>query len=271
MILKIIGSSSAGNSYILQANNGQSLILDCGINNKTIQKQLNWNIIDCAGCLITHEHGDHIGPKGSFVQQMLKTCVPVYASVGTIKAIKDMDVRGFWEPKPIERMKVYHMKDFKVMAFGVNHDATEPFAYLIDHPESGRILFATDTAFMVKTTDEFGKEKWTFDPPVIPGLTNIMIECNYDENVLERNFENQLITPDQYWRVKKNHMSLMKCAAFLKANDLTNVVNIVLLHLSPRNANPDEMAKVIEAETHHMGKVTVALPGKEIKFNNTPF
>lgn len=253
------------------SDTGQSLVLDCGIRVDVVKKAMDWQIGDCAGCLITHEHGDHVGPKGSYVKQMLRTCIPVYASAGTIKAIKDYGVKGFWEPKPIERMKVYHMGDFRVMPFGVNHDAAEPFAYVIEHPESGRILFATDTAFMVRRTDEYGKDKWIFRPPVIPGLKNIMIECNYDENILQKNFEDGVITPDQYWRVRKNHMSLTKCADFLNRNDLTEVVNIVLLHLSPRNSDPKVMTEYVEQATQFHGRIIAARPGLNIDFNYSPF
>lgn len=51
MKLKCLGSSSAGNCYLLTFNSGETLILDCGISIKEIKKGLNWNIKDVVGVL----------------------------------------------------------------------------------------------------------------------------------------------------------------------------------------------------------------------------
>lgn len=271
MILKILGSSSSGNCYILISETGQSLIIDCGVNATFIKKSLNWNVSGCAGLLISHEHGDHVGPKGKFVEGILKTSIPVYASAGTIAALHDYGIKGFWEPKPVEQMKVYQMGEYRVMPFGVQHDAAEPFAYLIEHPEAGRILFATDTAFMVDQVDErTGQPVKIFAPPKIAGVNNIMIECNYDENRLEANREREIITAGQYRRVKANHLSLTHCAAFLERNVTSDVVNVVLMHLSPRNSDDATIEGYIRNVIPGVN-VEIAKPGKEIQFNNKPF
>lgn len=46
MKLKCLGSSSAGNCYLLTSDSGETLILDCGIPIKEIKKGLNWHIKD---------------------------------------------------------------------------------------------------------------------------------------------------------------------------------------------------------------------------------
>jgi phosphoribosyl 1,2-cyclic phosphodiesterase len=53
--LKVIGSSSQGNSYILNSNTG-SLLIDCGIRFKEIQRAFDFNLSGIKGCLISHEH-----------------------------------------------------------------------------------------------------------------------------------------------------------------------------------------------------------------------
>lgn len=55
MFLKVIGSSSHGNSYILESKTG-SLLLECGIQFKKIQKAVNFDLSKLRGCLISHEH-----------------------------------------------------------------------------------------------------------------------------------------------------------------------------------------------------------------------
>lgn len=56
MRLKCLGSSSAGNCYLLQADSGETLILDCGIPIKEIKKGLDWNIRGIKGVIISHAH-----------------------------------------------------------------------------------------------------------------------------------------------------------------------------------------------------------------------
>lgn len=56
MKLTCLGSSSAGNCYLLQADNGGTLILDCGISIKEIKKGLNWDIRGIKGVIISHTH-----------------------------------------------------------------------------------------------------------------------------------------------------------------------------------------------------------------------
>nr|DAM22970.1 MAG TPA: YycJ-like MBL-fold protein [Bacteriophage sp.] len=56
MKLKCLGSSSAGNCYLLTSNNGETLILDCGIPIKEIKKGLDWNIRGIKGMIISHAH-----------------------------------------------------------------------------------------------------------------------------------------------------------------------------------------------------------------------
>ena len=59
MHLKCLGSSSAGNCYLLTSDSGETLILDCGIPIKEIKKGLNWDITGVVGCVVSHAHNDH--------------------------------------------------------------------------------------------------------------------------------------------------------------------------------------------------------------------
>lgn len=56
MKLTCLGSSSAGNCYLLQADSGETLIVDCGISIKEIKKGLDWNIRGIKGVIISHTH-----------------------------------------------------------------------------------------------------------------------------------------------------------------------------------------------------------------------
>ena len=58
MELKILGSSSKGNCYLLD-NGNDCLMIECGIPFKDVQKAVNFGISRIAGVIISHEHGDH--------------------------------------------------------------------------------------------------------------------------------------------------------------------------------------------------------------------
>ena len=51
MRLHCIETGSTGNCYTLTSESGETLILDCGIPIKEIEKGLNWNIKDVMGVL----------------------------------------------------------------------------------------------------------------------------------------------------------------------------------------------------------------------------
>lgn len=56
MKLKCLATGSSGNCYLLQTDNGETLILDCGISIKEIKKGLDWNIRGIKGVIISHTH-----------------------------------------------------------------------------------------------------------------------------------------------------------------------------------------------------------------------
>lgn len=52
MQLKVIGSSSKGNCYILE-NDKEALILECGVPFMETKKAIDFNLHKISGCLIT--------------------------------------------------------------------------------------------------------------------------------------------------------------------------------------------------------------------------
>lgn len=250
MKLTILGSSSSGNCYVLHADSGQTLIIECGVAMKKIKAAIDYDVSHCAGILVTHEHGDHAG----HVNQALKTSIPVFMSRGTADTIQEKGLTGTFDPKIVEHGKVYKIGEFRVLPFDVKHDAAEPFGYLIDHPESGKILFATDTYFL---------------PMRFKDLSNIMIECNYRRDILDHNIDEGRIPLKLRNRIIESHMEFDECVRALKANDITGVVNILLIHLSDSNADAATFKSEIEKIT---GKnVIIATPGTTIEFNKNPF
>lgn len=56
MKLKVLGSGSSGNSYIMTDDNDQHLIVECGIHASEIKKAIDFNLEKVAGVIVTHGH-----------------------------------------------------------------------------------------------------------------------------------------------------------------------------------------------------------------------
>lgn len=79
MKLKVLGSSSSGNCYILDAHE-EILILDAGVNFKEVQKALEFDFRGVRGVLITHEHMDHLKYAPNFALNRNK-CVCICRNI----------------------------------------------------------------------------------------------------------------------------------------------------------------------------------------------
>ncbi len=244
MRLNIINSNSEGNCYLFTDNEGNTLIVECGVRFEKIKHALNFDLSKVVGCIITHEHGDHC--KG--VKDVVKFGIDVYASAGTIQGFKIQSHRF----NPIIKNKKFSIGPFDIIGFDVHHDVIEPLGFLIRHNEMGTTLFLTDTIYC----------DYKF-----PGLTNVLIEANYSQDIIDRQLaENQFLRN----RVLKSHMSVETAIKTLKANDLTKVNNIVLIHLSDRNSDAKIFKKRIEDAT--LKTVTIATSGLVLEnFNIYPF
>lgn len=54
MIIDILGSSSSGNCYVLTDNNGNQILLECGIKYEKIVPHIDFEKLDCL--LLSHYH-----------------------------------------------------------------------------------------------------------------------------------------------------------------------------------------------------------------------
>lgn len=253
MELTVLGSSSEGNAYVLQ-NAGEALLIEAGVSFKKTLAALGYDVNKVKGCLVSHEHGDHAG----HLNEVLAYGVPVYATRGTIAGSAKYITSDF-QPTPIDGTPeagypALQIGTFIVLPFATKHDAEEPAGFYIWHQETGGILFATDTYYI---------------KPKFSNLSNILIECNYDEAILEQNLIDGKIDAARYRRVRASHLSYSTCLDALQANDLSQVNNIVLIHTSQNNGNGAAFRNGIAKAT---GKtVTVAVPGLKMSFNKTPF
>ena len=245
MQLTVLNSGSTGNGYVLQ-NGTEALVLECGVPRQDCLAALGWQTKKVAGVLISHEHGDH----SKFIEDYLQL-MPVYCSKGTAEAISYKRSR---RPQALKPLRTVQIGGFRVRPIPAEHDAAEPFAYIIDHEDLGRLLFATDTYYLRYR---------------IPDMTCLMIECNYSLPLLNANVEAGLIPAALKNRTLDSHMSLEHLKDMLASNDLHKVAQIVLIHLSARNSDPQAFCREIIRQT---GKpTTYAHKGLTLELNTTPF
>ena len=118
----------------------------------------------------------------------------------------------------------------------------------------GKLLFITDTV--------------TLDYS-IPGLNHIMIEANYADDIVEKRIEAGLMPISMRPRRLYSHMDISQTKAILAENDLSQVDNIVLIHLSDGNSDEKRFVREIRELT---GKpVYAADAGMTIELSKEPY
>ena len=208
LTFRSLASSSKGNAYMV--SDGETvLLLECGLPYKKLAEKSGFTLMDTTACFVTHEHKDHSSAAG----QLIRHGVPVYMSEGTARALE------LWDAEVIEPDKPVTFGALRVMAFRVSHDAADPVGYLIDDTRTGeRLFFAADTRGLSY---------------IVPRLTYIAVECNYEESLLAAS---QRIPESLKNRIRHSHFEVEDVIRWLKKQDLSHVLTIYLLHLSAGNS-----------------------------------
>lgn len=241
MELKVIGTGSLGNAYILGHGNDM-LLLDAGVSKDKILKAIGFDTakIDCA--LVSHGHSDHFKSAeyllNCFVNVMMPKDCADNLKVTTFRPnlfIADGTQRTFG--------------NWIVKSFNVDHDV-QTVGYLVYHTQTKqKILYATDMGFLRS----------------IPKDINIMItECNYNNDLLH--------VPEmeeRFVRVKTTHMSLERLVSYLDKIDLSMLTHIVVIHLSDTNSNEQVIVKTLQDKTGV--NVTATSNGMNINLDSVPF
>lgn len=216
MKIKSLASSSKGNCYIVD----DVLMIESGIDTKKIIKGVE-KLPEY--CLVSHLHADH----SKSARELENLGVQILCSKETAEACK-LD-----NPTILENLKTFEFDEFSIMPFELPHDVHN-FGYIVQ-TKSDVLLFMTD----------FGYIPYRFSSQ----FTEIMIEANYSEEILEKSNLDERAKH----RIRRDHFSLENIVRFLNSLDLTMVKKIRLIHLSDRNSDAELFRKTIEKET---GKIT---------------
>lgn len=154
MKLKVLGSGSSGNCYVLQKED-EALIIEAGVPFLEVKKALDFNVRKIVGVVVSHSHGDH----SKFVREYGQAGIPVF------KPYNEEIVRPLSEK----------YGGFGIKAFRLVHDVP-CYGFYIQHAEIGRLVYASDTEYI----------KYRFKE-----LNHILVECNYSNDLIDREVVNR--------------------------------------------------------------------------------
>ena len=163
-------------------------------------------------------------------QDLTKAGIDVYMSQGTADALGATGHRI----KIVRAGKQVGIGTFAVLPFETEHDAPEPLGFLLASEAGGKLLYLTDSAYC----------RYRFR-----GLTHIMLECNYAEDILRANVANGSVPAEMKRRLLRTHFSLESVKELLRANDLSRVREIWLMHISSSNGDAAFFKKEVQKIT----------------------
>lgn len=214
-----LGSGSAGNSYLFEAD-GTAILIDAGFGIRETDKRLREmgrTIESIDALVITHEHYDHIHGAERISR---KYGMPIYLTRGTRDGshIDPTLTRTI----VFENNSTFRIGNLEVHARRTIHDAADPACFVVESGDGTRIGLATDLGFA--------------DQPVIRHLK----KC--DVLYFESNHDLDMLRSGSYpWSLKRRimsrfgHLSNDEAMKALEELICGEMKMLCLIHLSERN------------------------------------
>lgn len=193
MQIKILASGSNGNCAILRDNDGNQIILDCGVGFDKITVELEWG--KPISCLISHKHGDHYNTQ-------------------SIKRLELAGIKIFSEEQ-FSKNSYFVTNGYNVVAVRLPHcSECDSWAFVIYNTiEKKSLFFATDCTELPNVADK------PFDL--------FMIENNYDKETVFLNEAKGRVRNIGYL----NHLSMEYVLSWLEKRK-NKPRNLIVSHLS---------------------------------------
>lgn len=218
-------SGSSGNAVFIESGS-TALLVDAGINGKTVAKalsDLDFDPRDLNGILITHEHSDHIAGVGVLARRYhlpifvnMETYMAMYDQIGKI----DENLVNIIDPG-----KDYAIGDLAFRCFDISHDTVRPVGYRVK-TAAGDVSVCTDTGFV---SSQLMAE--------LAGSKAVFIESNYDDDMLQTGgypyFLKRRISGE------RGHLSNSDSAEVIRRLIRAGSEYFVLSHLSKDNNIPE--------------------------------
>ena len=149
MKLKVLGSGSKANSYILE-NDKEALVIEAGVPFKSVLQAINFDFDKIVGFLVSHEHKDHSKYMNEYIKH-------------GVKHFKINLGEGL----------CLGPESFAIEPFKLHHNV-ECHGFHIRHKDVGNLVFATDTRYI----------EYRFK-----NINHWLIECNYSKEILDKRVE----------------------------------------------------------------------------------
>ena len=145
----------------------------------------------------------------------------------------DYDVRiTTWQP--LEHLHERHIFSFKVLPLKMDHDVSCLGFYIYSKATKESLFFATDTCVIQYK---------------LPPMDYIMVEANYDIDILNKRIMDGYIDPAMKNRLTRSHMEIGNTIKWLEMQDLSKTKRIYLLHLSYGSANAADFKRRVQEAT----------------------
>lgn len=236
MKLKVLGSGSSGNCYILESDT-EALIIEAGLSLKEVKIALDFNIMKIKAVIITHIHSDHHFHWFKYV----RAGIPVFEPFRNGEQSLSLENSQF-------KIQAFPNQDKDGKWLHGNSNGTECpcYGFYIQHPDIGRLVYVTDTEYV----------RWRFQ-----NVNHILVEANYSSSIIDTDSHN-------YRHILQGHMSIETACGFIQANTSPNLRNVVLCHLSQCNSDSEDFTASVKALVNC--PIYIARKGLEVELNLCP-
>lgn len=239
MVLKVLGSGSSGNCYILESDT-EALIIEAGVPFLDVKKALDFNVRKIKAVIITHIHSDHHMHWYEYV----RAGIPVFEPFRNDGQSLEFDNSQF-------RIRAFPNKSKDGHWFHGNNDGSECpcYGFYIEHPDLGSLVYVTDTECV----------RWRFSR-----VNHILVEANHSYDLID----NEAVNREH---ILRGHMSLQTALDFISTNDNPALRNVVLLHLSDKNSDSEQFLQKTKETVKYGADCYIAEKGLEVDLSLCPF
>jgi phosphoribosyl 1,2-cyclic phosphodiesterase len=224
--IKVFGSGSSGNGYLIDDGRSQILI-ECGVKFELVKRKMKFDLSKVAGMVISHEHGDH----SKEIKKVLgTTAIDIFASAGTLNALNVPKFRA----NVLNIGQSVQIGTWTVIPFDVVHDAAEPMGFIFENASNERLLFVTDTRLL----------HYKFK-----NITHMMVEANYSMKILIEKYSHGDLADMLKNRIIRSHFEFENSKSFIKLNSSEKLQVVWLLHLSDSNSDEELFKREVQELT----------------------
>ena len=242
-----LGSSSKGNSFLIQSSSS-NILIDAGLTGKKIIEQLqllNVAIESIDAIFFTHEHMDH----SQGIKRLSRfPNIKLFATRKTANAIeRKYDKQFQWEC--LIAGSQLQFRDLFILPFSIPHDAADPVGFFIQGIHGGKSLcWMTDLGHVPQNIVEFAKN-----------ADILVLESNYDE-ILLKNDDRPIYIKE---RIKSTNGHLSNSVAHKLIDthkDQAKWEKIFLAHISRDCNDISEIIKLFDASLINKFNLTIVNP-----------